>query len=93
MEGRIRTVRTEFVETIPEKLEQGVLYVSERGKTAAHLCACGCGERIDTPLKWLGWTLKKTGDGKVSLYPSIENTDLPCRSHYYIYKGMFVWLS
>lgn len=41
MEGRIRTVRTEFVETIPEKLEQGVLYVSERRKTAAHLCACG----------------------------------------------------
>ena len=40
-----------FVEAIPEELEPGFLYVSIRFRTAQHLCACGCGSRIVTPIK------------------------------------------
>ena len=34
-------VRHIFVTTIPEHLEQGVIYVSVPYATVAHLCACG----------------------------------------------------
>jgi hypothetical protein len=32
----------QFVESIPETLDQGVLYVSMTLASAIHLCACGC---------------------------------------------------
>ena len=60
----------EFVDSIPEELEDGVLYVSIRFGTVVHKCACGCGEEVVTPLGPAEWRL--TYDGKtVSLAPSI----------------------
>ena len=38
----------EFVEFIPEKLEEGVVYVSFEYATAMHLCCCGCGREVST---------------------------------------------
>lgn len=46
----------QFVEFIPEQLEDGVLYISERHGTAIHLCCCGCGTELVTPLNPAGWT-------------------------------------
>jgi len=75
-----------FVEDMPEELEAGVLYVSMRYATAVHLCACGCGREVVTPLSPAQW--KMTFDGEtVSLSPSIGSWGLPCRSHYFITKG------
>lgn len=42
--------KTLEVEYIPEILEQGIIYVSQRFKTAIHLCACGRGGKTVTPL-------------------------------------------
>ena len=39
-----------FYDEIPNILENGILYISEKYKTAIHLCACGCGEHTVTPL-------------------------------------------
>ena len=39
-----------FVKYIPEKLEKGKLYISMEYATASHLCACGCGEKVVTPI-------------------------------------------
>ena len=50
-------IRPEFVEFIPKHLEPGVLYVSEKYRTASHLCACGCGEKVVTPLSPADWQL------------------------------------
>ena len=82
--------RHEFVDHVPKQLQESVLYVSTSFGTAVHLCASGCGEEVVTPLGPSEW--KITYDGRtVSLEPSIGNWSLPCRSHYWIEKGMIHW--
>jgi len=72
-----------FVEFIPEKIEDGILYISIQYCTAIHKCVCGCGNEVVTPLSPIDWKL--TFDGKtVSLYPSIGNWNIKCQSHYWI---------
>lgn len=83
---RCRRLQHRFVETIPEVLEPGVLYVSLEYCTATHSCCCGCGEEVVTPLSPVGWEMSFNGE-TVSLWPSIGNWTLPCRSHYVIDHG------
>jgi hypothetical protein len=80
----------EFVETIPEDLAPGRLYISERFRTASHLCACGCGSRVVTPLKPAKWQLTNN-HVLVSLSPSIGRWQLPCKSHYWIIDNKVRW--
>ena len=80
----------EFVEYIPEALQDGVLYVSIKYGTASHLCACGCGHEVTTPLTPTDWQLYFDGVG-VSLEPSVGNWSLPCRSHYWIWNNQVRW--
>lgn len=82
-------LKPEFVEFIPEKLEDGTIYISEEYKTASHNCACGCGNKVVTPLSPTFWRLTKEG-GLVSLDPSIGNWGFPCRSHYWIKRNRVV---
>ena len=85
-----RTIRPEFVELIPDDVQEGVLYISVPFATATHKCPCGCGEIVVTPIKPTDWTV--TWDGEtVSLDPSIGNWSLPCQSHYWIYKNRIIW--
>jgi uncharacterized protein DUF6527 len=86
----MNSIRAEFVEFIPESLAQSVLYISRRYKTASHLCACGCGSRVVTPLNASGWRVIER-NGSVSLLPSIGSHGLPCRSHYWIRDNEIVW--
>ncbi|WP_353621915.1 DUF6527 family protein [Variovorax saccharolyticus] len=69
-------------------MQFGVLYVS--GRTAVHLCACGCGVQIRTPLGTTGWRLVETNDGP-TLEPSVCNWASHCRSHYAIRRGVIEW--
>jgi hypothetical protein len=78
-----------FVEFIPAQLEDGRLYVSMTYATASHLCACGCAERIVTPLSPADWEL--TFNGRVTLTPSIGNGQYSCRSHYLIRNNRVQW--
>lgn len=80
----------EFVETIPEHLEEGRLYISVRFRTASHLCACGCGSRVVTPIKPPKWKFTYNGE-TVSLSPSIGRWQSPCRSHYWIRDNEIIW--
>jgi hypothetical protein len=85
-----RTLSHEFVEFIPEQLQEGVLYVSTAYATATHRCFCGCGREVVTPLSPTDWKL--TFDGEtVSLSPSIGNWSFPCRSHYWIEANKVQW--
>jgi hypothetical protein len=79
-----------FVGDVPEKLESGVLYVSVEYGTALHLCCCGCGREVVTPLTPTDWKLIFDGE-TVSLYPSIGNWNFPCRSHYWIRNDRIDW--
>ena len=80
----------EFVEFIPDDLQERTLYISIPYCTAVHKCFCGCGREVVTPLSPTAWQL--IFDGKtVSLYPSIGSWSLPCQSHYFITKNRVVW--
>ena len=78
--------RLESVRYIPAQLEPGVLYVSREFEIAVHLCACGCGTKIRTPLGATEWSVKKTKNGPI-LDPSVGNWQEPCRSHYWIHPA------
>ncbi len=80
----------EHVYYMPKELKPGVLYVSKEFKTAAHLCACGCGAKIRTPLAPTEWSLEETDKGP-TLHPSVGNWQQVCQSHYWIYRGEVKW--
>ena len=86
---KVSNVVPSFVTSFPQELEPGVLYVSATFATAAHLCACGCGREVVTPLSPAQWVM--AFDGSVSVRPSIGNWSLPCRSHYVIDHGAIRW--
>lgn len=85
-----RTIKPEFVDFIPEELDPGVLYVSMRYKSVAHLCCCGCGNKVVTPLSPTGWQLSYNGKA-ISLTPSVGNWKLECQSHYWIEDNQIEW--
>lgn len=79
-----------FVEYIPPQLDEGVVYVSMLYATAVHLCACGCGNKVVTPISPTEWQLLYDGES-VSLTPSIGNWEFPCQSHYWIRHNRIRW--
>jgi hypothetical protein len=81
-------IELQKVKYIPVKLDPGILYVSKEFGAAAHLCACGCGTIVRTPLD--RWSLIETKDGP-SLDPSIGNWQESCKSHYWIERGKIRW--
>jgi hypothetical protein len=83
-------IELQRVQYMPKQLEPGVLYVSEEFGAAAHLCACGCGSKVRTPLGATRWVLEDTASGP-TLRPSIGNWQLACQSHYWIERGEVVW--
>jgi hypothetical protein len=78
------------VHYMPKQLNQGVLYVSEEFDIAIHLCPCGCGAKVKTPLGPTEWSVQETRTGP-SLRPSVGNWQQPCQSHYWISRGNVVW--
>ena len=87
---RLFEISPEFVETIPNSLEPGKLYLSCKYQAALHLCACGCGSEISTPLHPTGWRLTFDGES-VSLRPSVGNWSEKCQSHYVIQNNRVIW--
>jgi hypothetical protein len=82
----MKEITFQFVGYIPDKIEEGVLYISIQYCTAIHKCICGCGNEVVTPLSPTDWEL--IFDGKtVSLSPSIGNWSFKCKSHYFITRN------
>lgn len=80
----------QFVDFIPERLENGMLYISRRYGTAVHKCCCGCGEEVVTPLNPTDWSVQ-INNNLVTLYPSIGNWSFACQSHYWIRGSKVIW--
>ena len=79
-----------FVKNVPEKLEDGTIYISIDYATAIHKCCCGCGREVVTPFSPTDWRL--IFDGRtISLRPSIGNWNFPCQSHYWITNNEVQW--
>lgn len=87
---RIGRLTPEFIETMPDVLYDGVIYISEKYRIALHNCCCGCGEEVSTPIGPTEYSISMAG-GEVTVHPSIGNHDFACRSHYVIERGSIVW--
>ena len=87
MKKRMELLKIKF---LPKELDEGILYVSKKFGVAGHLCPCGCGNKVITPLDSFEWKLK-VKKGKPSLFPSIGNWQLDCKSHYWIINGQIEW--
>lgn len=86
-----KTFTAQFVETFPDELENGILYVSLTFNTAVHLCACGCGMQTVTKLSPKEWCMTYNG-ATISLYPSIGNWGFKCRSHYWLKDSKAIFI-
>ena len=84
------TFRHEFVDSFPLRLAERTLYISMRFASAAHNCACGCGNQVITPITPTDWQLTYDGES-ITLHPSIGNWNFPCRAHYFISKNKVQW--
>lgn len=83
-------IELERVQYMPKALEPGILYFAEEYGAAAHLCACGCGTKIRTPIAPTEWAIYEGTKG-VTVRPSVGNWQHPCRSHYLITDGVIDW--
>ncbi len=84
------TYTHKFVKAFPERLEEGVVYVSVEYATAAHCCFCGCGSEVYTRFSPTDWSMKFDGQN-VSINPSIGNWSFACQSHYILANGRVRW--
>lgn len=83
------SLKHRFVTNLPDQLDPGVLYISIEYATIVHLCCCGCGTEVVTPLTPTDWNM--TFDGEtISLSPSVGNWNDVCRSHYIIRKSQVI---
>jgi hypothetical protein len=80
----------EFIDEFPAVLAERTVYVSTLYASALHLCACGCGIKVVTPLSPHNWSIIFDGVS-ISLTPSIGNWSFPCQSHYWIRHGEVIW--
>ena len=86
----MKTLQHKFVEYVPDILEEGVIYVTIRYRTAVHKCVCGCGNKVVTPFSPTDWKLTFNGR-TISLHPSIGNWNFPCKSHYWIVDNKIIY--
>lgn len=84
---KILKLSPNYVDHFPDKLEEGVLYISEEFSLTGHKCCCGCGEDVYLKLGPAKWQLTKMSNGTVSLDPSVGNWKYECQSHYWICKN------
>ncbi|WP_240621288.1 DUF6527 family protein [Ralstonia pseudosolanacearum] len=87
---RINQITPEVVELAPRVLQPGRLYISPKYRAAVHLCCCGCGEKVVTPISPAEWQIELAQES-ATLYPSIGNGSMACRSHYWIRDNRVIW--
>ena len=87
----LRKFELQIVHRVPENLQSGLLYVCFDCKVVAHLCACGCGEKVVLPIDPQFWSVRYDGE-TVTMAPSIGNYQYACKSHYWISNNKVIWV-
>ena len=72
------------VEFIPEILEEGRFYYSEKYKTASHSCPCGCKTIYPIQIKKGEWSI--INKENLTITPSLYHR-INCEAHYIITDG------
>jgi Family of unknown function (DUF6527) len=89
--SKITQISYAFVDSAPETLQPGTVYISTKYRAIVHLCLCGCGEKVLLNLDPDSWSF--TFDGRsISIHDSVGNVGLPCRSHYIVRRNRVEWL-
>jgi len=89
--SKITEISYVFVDSAPDTLQPGTMYISTKYRAIVHLCLCGCGEKVLLNLDPDSWTV--TFDGRsISIHDSVGNVGLPCRSHYIVRRNRVEWL-
>lgn len=90
---KVMSIMPIYVTFIPplKEMRKAELYISCEYSTASHLCCCGCGREVVTPLNPAKWSLSFQ-DGRVTMCPSIGSWQLPCKSHYFFKDNLVVWM-
>ena len=94
-EFKIKKVRPVFCDELPsykDTVTEGLIYISKKYEIAMHLCPCGCGGESVTPFNEGEWKLTIDESNKVTLYPSILNTNCPNKAHYHIKSNHIIKL-
>ena len=86
---KVKQIEPRFVDAVPANIEDGIIYISIRFRTAIHRCCCGCGVEVTTPIRPMDWSFCYDGSD-ISLSPSIGNWSFNCRSHYWIRRGLVI---
>lgn len=82
--SRIDRLQHRFVNSFPDNPESGVLYIALDFVTMSHLCCCGCGQEVITPLSPNDWKMIFDGQS-ITLHPSIETGLCPV-GHIILFK-------
>ena len=93
MRRRLGSVTPQFVEYIPsdnKELLPGIVYISMKHNTVVHRCPCGCKGLSEFMLDPIRFQIEYDGRS-VTFDPSIGNSNLWCRSHYWIRKNQIHW--
>ena len=93
MRRRLKAITPEFVEYIPREgknLVPGIVYISMKHKMVVHRCPCGCGGLSEFMLDPIRFRMEYDGSS-VTFDPSIGNSNLQCRSHYWIRRNQIYW--
>ena len=93
MRRRLMLVTPKFVEFIPTEekdLVPGIMYISMKHNTVVHRCPCGCGGLSEFMLDPIRFRIEYDGRS-VTFNPSIANSNLQCRSHYWICENQVQW--
>jgi hypothetical protein len=89
--SKITEITYVFVDSAPDRLEPGTMYISTKYRAIVHLCLCGCTEKVLLNLDPDSWSF--TFDGRsISIHDSVGNVGLPCRSHYIVRRNRVTWL-
>lgn len=93
MRRRLKSVTPKFVEYIPtdgKELVPGIVYISMKHNMVVHRCPCGCKELSEFMLDPIRFRIEYDGRS-VTFDPSIGNSNLRCRSHYWIRDNRIHW--
>jgi len=91
MTEQLIRMETVYVDRLPMKseMEAEKVYMAENKTQATHLCPCGCGTEILTPLGRGGYRALENSDESLTISPQIEHS--PCSNNYKLYKGYVIW--
>ena len=95
MRGRLKAITPKFVECIPTEgkdLIPGIVYISMKHNMVVHRCPCECGGLSEFMLDPIRFRMEYDGRS-VTFEPSIGNSNLQCRSHYWIRDNQIQWCS